>query len=166
MKTSVNSEEFTKRIGSAGSFSEAFSFSDSDLNAIAGLAASYYSEGKLDGSLKLLRGLVHLHPERGEYWSGLGATLTRLERYEEAVPVLSVALTLDAKDAASLVNRAECFLALAENEKAAGDLDKAIALDPKGVDPAANRARQLAFGMKEFFEQCVESGLDTAEVEE
>jgi tetratricopeptide (TPR) repeat protein len=166
MKTSVNMDEFVKRIGSAGSLSDAFNFSDTDLNAIAGLAASYYSEGKLEGSLKLWQGLIHLRPERAEYWSALGATLTRLERYEEGVPVLSVALSFDAQDSAALVNRGECFLGLANNESAASDLEKAIALDPKGSDPAANRARQIAFGMKEFFEQCMESGLDTAEVEE
>ena len=155
-----------KRIGTASSLSDAFNISDADLNAIAGLAASYYSEGKLEASLKLLQGLVHLRPERGEYWSALGATLTRLERYEEAVPVLSVALSFDTKDMAALVNRAECFLALAQSESAASDLDKAMTLDSKGSNPAANRARQIAFGMKEFFEQCMESGLDTAEVEE
>jgi hypothetical protein len=36
---------------------------------------------------------------------------------------------------------------------------------PKKQDPAAKRARQLAFGMAEFFELCALARLDSAEIE-
>ncbi len=130
------------------------------------MAAALYREDRLDEARTLFQGLVGLYPDRAEYWSALGAVLTRMERHEEAIPVLSVALQLNPEDTAALVNRGECFIALGQAEAAARDLERAIELDPGETDPASNRARQLAYGLYEFFDTIREAGLDTVEVEE
>jgi tetratricopeptide (TPR) repeat protein len=162
----LSTDQFVKKLQEKTSFSEALGLTSDDLNQIAGLAAAFYQENKLESAQKLLEGLIALKPERAEYWSAFGAVLTRLEKHEEAVPALSAALKLNSKDTAALVNRGECYLALADNEKAAADFKEAIQLDPKQQDPASNRARQIAYGMSLFFEECHEAGLDTVEVDE
>lgn len=162
----LSTDQFAKRLQEKASFHEALGLTDDDLNQIAGLVAAFYQENKLESAQKLLEGLIALKPERAEYWSALGAVLTRLEKHQEALPALSAALKLNSKDSAALVNRGECYLALADNEKAAADFKEAIQLDPKQQDPASNRARQIAYGMSLFFEECHEAGLDTVEVDE
>jgi tetratricopeptide (TPR) repeat protein len=164
MSTNGNLETFVDRIAKGDSMSDALEFTEQDLNNIAGMAVALYKEGKVENSLRLLEGLRCLRPDKAEYWSASGAALTRLERYEEAIPVLSVALKMNPRDIASLVNRGEAYIATAENEKAAKDLEAAIDLDPQEQDPAANRARQIAFAMYTFFEVCSLEALDTAQV--
>jgi hypothetical protein len=39
-------------------------------------------------------------------------------------------------------------------------------LDPQGKDPASNRARQLAYGMYSFFDECHKAELDTLVIDE
>lgn len=166
MSTNGKAETFVDRVAKGDSMSDALEFTEQDLSNIAGMAVALYQDGKVENALRLLEGLRCLRPDKAEYWSASGAALTRLERYEEALPILSVALKMNASDTASLVNRAECYLALADNEMAAKDLEAAIDLDPQEQDPAANRARQLAFAMYTFFEVCSLEALDTAEVTE
>ncbi|MCI0611995.1 tetratricopeptide repeat protein [bacterium] len=163
---SVLSIDFLERLQSSVSFSEALGLSESDLDQIAVLAAALYAENKLESSLIVLEGLTNLCPEKAEYWISLGAVLTRMERHEQAIPVLTLALRMNPRDTAALVNRGECYIALANNEKAAADLQKAIELDPKQQDVASNRARQLAYAMYSFFHQCVDEGLDEVEIDD
>jgi tetratricopeptide (TPR) repeat protein len=159
-------ETFVDHVAKGDSLSDALEMTEQDLNNIAGMAAALYKDGKVENALRLLEGLRCLRPDKAEYWSASGAALVRLERYQEALPILSVALKMNGKDIATLVNRGECYLALADNEKAAKDLEAAIDLDPQEKDPAANRARQLVFAMYTFFEVCSLEALDTAEVTE
>lgn len=166
MSTNGKTETFVDRVAKGDSMSDALNFTEQDLSNIAGMAVALYEDGKVENALRLLEGLRCLRPDKAEYWSACGAVLTRLERYEEAVSIISVALKMNPKDIASLVNRGECYIALAENEKAARDLEAAMDLDPQEKDPAANRARQLAFAMYTFFEVCSLEALDSAEVTE
>ncbi len=132
---------------------------------IAQLVAVLYREGRLVSAVRLLRGLTSLRPENGAYWSALGGVLTRMERYEEALPILSLAIHLRPRDIAAYVNRAECHLALGHVRAAAADLDRAMALDPDGHHPDAHRARCMAFSAYRFFEAAHQAGLDTIPVE-
>lgn len=136
------------------------------LDTVEQLATALYAEGQLESALKLFKGLLILRPDRADSWSAVGAVLTRMEQYEEAIPYLSAALELDKEHTAALVNRAECYLALGQAEEAARDLDRAIELDPREEDPASHRARQLVWAMAQFFEEAHREGLDTAEVVE
>lgn len=157
---------FLKVLESGGSLDAALGMNDEHLAAIAGLATAFYNEGKLESALKLMEGLTGLRPENGDYWSALGAILTRMEQHDQGIPALSLALHFNPKDTAALVNRGECYIGLGDVDHAADDFEAAMLLDPKQQDPAANRARQLAYGFTEFFVQCQEAGLDTVEVED
>ena len=136
-----------------------------DERTIAQLVAVLYREGRLTSAVRLLRGLTALRPENGAYWSALGGVLTRMERYEEALPVLSLAIHLRPEDIAAYVNRAECRIALGHVRAAAADLHRAMALDPNGRHPDAQRARRMAYGVYRFFETAHRAGLDTIPVE-
>lgn len=155
-----------ERLSAGDPLPQALGFSEEDVRQIETLAVLLYQEGKLESALRLLQGLVSLHVDRAAYWSALGAVLTRMERHEEAIPVLTLALRMDPNDTAALVNRGECYIALGRAEEAGADLERAIELDPKETDPASNRARQLAYGLYQMFDQAREEGLDTVEVEE
>jgi Flp pilus assembly protein TadD len=145
---------------------EAVGLTQKDVDDIAALAAALYQEDRVESAFKLFQGLTCLQPERGEFWSALGTALTRMGRHEQAIPALTIALQLNSKDTAAFVNRAECYIALADNEHSSDDLRKAMELDPQEKDPASNRARQLAYGMNSFFEKCQNEDLDKIEVDE
>jgi len=162
----TDKESLTAELKKKSSLVEALGLSTKDVNGIAALAAALYQEDRIESAVRILHGLTCLQPERAEFWSALGGVLTRMEKYEQAIPVLTVAVHLNPKDAAALVNRGECYIALADNEKSAADLRKAIELDPQEKDPAGNRARQLAYGMHTFFEECQKEELDSVEVED
>lgn len=157
-------DSFLKNLQTKHSLTEALELTTADENLIAAFAVKFFKDGKLESSLKLLQGLTALCPEKSQYWTALGAVLTRLERYEQAIPVLSAALRISTNNIAALVNRGECYIAIAENEKAAADLHRAIDLDPRKQDEASNRARQIVFGMSTFFKKCIDEGLDTLEI--
>lgn len=120
---------------------------DATRRRLVTLASALYLEGRLEDALRIFRGLVELFPHRAELWSALGTVLTRRGRHSDAVTVLDRALRLTPSDTAAMVNRAECLLALGRVADAAADLARAIATDPRAIDPAANRARQIAFDL-------------------
>jgi predicted Zn-dependent protease len=141
-------------------FAQALGFSEADLEKIAGLAAALCEEGRWESALKLWAGLVSLQPGRAEFWSALGATLTRMGRHEEAIPVLTLALRMDPTDTAALVNRGECYIATAQIEAAVADLEAVIRRDMTETDPVAHRTRQLVYALREFLERARSAGLD------
>jgi len=143
--------EYLKAVAHGVPLAQALGFSEADVQKIAGLAAALCQAGRWEAALKLWAGLVSLHPERAEFWSALGSTLTRMGRHEEALPVLTLALRMDPTDTAALVNRAECYIATAQVEAAVADLEQAIGQDLAETDPAADRARQLVYALHEFF---------------
>ncbi len=147
-----------KAIAHGVPFAQALGFSEADVQKIAGLAAGLCQAGRWESALKLWAGLVSLQPERAEFWSALGSTLTRMGRHEEAIPVLTFALRMDPTDTAALVNRAECYIATAQVEAAVADLEQVIRQDMTETDPVADRARQLVYALYEFFRRVHPSG--------
>jgi tetratricopeptide (TPR) repeat protein len=160
----LSMDSFLKNLEMKHSLSEALQLTTADEDQIAALAVKFFKDGKLESSLKLMQGLTSLYPEKSQYWTALGAVLTRLERYEQAIAVLAFALQIDGNDVAALVNRGECYIAMAENEKAAADFKRAIELDPRQQNQASNRARQIVFGLATFFQECINEGLDEVEI--
>ncbi|MCS7312322.1 MAG: tetratricopeptide repeat protein [Acidobacteria bacterium] len=150
--------EYLKAITHGVPLAQALGFSEADVQKIAGLAAALCQTGRWAAALKLWGGLVSLQPERAEFWSALGSTLTRMGRHEEAIPVLTLTLRMDPTDTAALVNRAECYIATAQLEAAVADLERAIRQDMAETDPVADRARQLVYALHEFFRRAHLSG--------
>lgn len=66
-------------------------------------------------------------------------------------------------DASSLTNRGEILLKPGRFHDAAEDLKKAIALDPRKKDPAANRARLLIGVVRDAMELSREKGIAALE---
>jgi Flp pilus assembly protein TadD len=159
-------QSLTAEMKTKASLIEAFGLSNKELDGIATLAVALCNEDRLEAAVRIFHGLTCLQPDRAEYWSALGGVLTRMEKYQQSIPVLTVALHLNSKDISALVNRAEGYIAITENEKAANDLRAAMELDPQEKDPASNRARQLAYGMSVFFEECQKEQLDTLIIDE
>ncbi len=117
---------------------------------IATLAAAFYAANRLEEAQLLFDGLCRLHNDDARYHNALGAVWLRLQKPEEALCELNRALQLDDASIEAWVNRAETYLVLQHFDKAAADLRHAIALDPGKNSPAANRARQFAWGMQQL----------------
>jgi tetratricopeptide (TPR) repeat protein len=81
----------------------ALGFTPEALDTIEQLATALYAEGQLESALKLFQGLLVLRPDQADAWSAVGAVLTRMEQYEEALPYLSAALALDPDHTPALV---------------------------------------------------------------
>lgn len=117
---------------------------------IATLAAAFYAANRLEEARLLFEDLCRLEGQDARYHNALGAVWLRLQRPAEALSELNRALQLDDANIEARVNRAETFLVLKQFDDAAADLRHAIALDPGRNSPAANRARQFAWGMHQL----------------
>jgi tetratricopeptide (TPR) repeat protein len=117
---------------------------------IATLAAAFYAANRLEEAKLLFEDLCRLEGQDARYHNALGAVWLRLKRPAEALAELNRALQLDDASVEARVNRAETFLVLRQFDDAAADLRIAISLDPGRHSPAANRARQFAWGMHQL----------------
>ncbi|MBL8152452.1 MAG: tetratricopeptide repeat protein [Blastocatellia bacterium] len=126
---------------------------DEEINAILGIGALMYQQGRWVEAEDLFRGAAMLNRKNAMAHSALGTVLTAAGKYDEALDALSEALKLDPTDIAALVNRAEVFLKLTMFQEASDDLKKAIELDPNQTNPAANRARAIVVGMSELIKE-------------
>ncbi len=119
------------------------------------LGMALYHEGRVEAALSIFSGLTALRPERPDYWTALGAVLVRLERYDEARPVLKLACRMNPEDIAAWVGLGECELGLGSVEAAAQAFESALELDPEGQTDAGRRAQALVHGLSRFFEGLV-----------
>jgi tetratricopeptide (TPR) repeat protein len=122
---------------------------------IATLAAAFYAADRLEEARVLFEGLCGIAGGDARYHNALGAVLLRQKRSGEALAALDRALKLDEANLEAWVNRAEAHLLRGQYQEAAADMRRAIALDPGKTSPAANRARQMAWGMHQL---CVAAG--------
>lgn len=106
-------------------------------------AVTHYTEGRLDESEVLLRGLSTLDPNDARPWKLLGAVMLLKHRDSDAVDAYRRALQLDPEDPYSLVGLAELRLNALQFGEAVALLSKLFAMDPDGKHPAANRGREL-----------------------
>jgi type III secretion system low calcium response chaperone LcrH/SycD len=111
---------------------------------IAEYGYGLYQEGKFHDARTVFEGLVLCNPYDAYFHNMLGAVYQQLDLEDEAHEAYSIAIDLDEENLHALVNRGELLLKNGEFDKALDDLDKAIALDPDGTNPAALRARALA----------------------
>jgi tetratricopeptide (TPR) repeat protein len=123
--------------------------SEQEFRALGQMGAMYYRQGVLNKAQAIFEGMVEMDPSSAAAHSALGALLTRVERFEDAMRHLDRAVELDPRQIAPYVNRAEIFIKQGRAEAAVANLKEAIALDPQEKDPAANRARAMALGIAE-----------------
>ena len=108
--------------------------------------------GRLDEAEKIFQGLIVLDHRNAYFHAGMGAVHQQKKKPVEAILEYSTALTTDAKDITSLVNRGEIYLRHKNYRKAAEDFRSAILLDMSGRNLWANRARSLVIAIKRSME--------------
>lgn len=110
---------------------------------IAEQAYLKFKGGRLDEAKVMFRGLCMMDHRVAYFHTGLGAIHQKEQQYFDALAEYTVAIELDPEDITAYANRGETYYLMGLWEKPLEDLDKAVALDPKGKDPWANRARFL-----------------------
>lgn len=116
------------------------------------IGAMYYNRGDLAKARTVFEGLVAMDPLSSDAHAALGALLTRTIENDLALMHLNRALELNDKEIAAYVNRAEIKLRKQQGEAAVEDLKRAIELDPRQKNPAANRARAMVMGIHDALE--------------
>ena len=116
------------------------------------IGAMYYNRGDLAKARTVFEGLVAMDPSSSDAHAALGALLTRTIENDLALEHLNKAIELNETEIAAYVNRAEIKLRQKQGEAAVADLKRAIALDPRQKNSAANRARAMVMGIHDALE--------------
>lgn len=136
-------KEADKLLAGDLSWADLSKYTPERLMQIAELGFNQFKIGQYDSSERLFKGLTVIDPDNYYFHQMLGATFQRKDKYPEAILEYSVAADLNPNDLVSITNRGEVYFKLGIFEMAGLDFEKAIALDPKGEDKWANRARML-----------------------
>ncbi len=110
---------------------------------IAERAYLKFKSQRLQEAETLFKGLSVIDHKTAYYHTALGAIYQKQEKFIDALAEYTVAIELDPEDITAFVNRGEIYYLLGMEEEPVQDFDRAMALDPKGKDPWANRARFL-----------------------
>jgi tetratricopeptide (TPR) repeat protein len=127
-----------------------FGLGKAELDAIEVLGFQLYEQGRTREADAIFEGLILLNDRMYQGYAGRGALALAEERLEEALTWLTQAAERNEGDPTVHANLGETLLRLGRFEEAAGQLEKALALDPEENDPAANRARAILAGMREI----------------
>ena len=142
----------TKEAGQV-SLSQLFGLANQEMEALALLGFQLYEQGKAADAESIFNGLIALDSQLYYGYAGLGALSLAQEKLDEALRWLARAAELNPKDPTVHANLGEAFLRRAKFEEAAGEFQKALALDPAAGDPGANRARAMLDGMRLMCQQ-------------
>lgn len=124
-------------------WAELFNFTPQMLYQMAEFGYTQFKVGRYEDAERVFKVLTVLDWNNHYYHSMMGTILQRQKRYGEAIAEYSQAIELDAEDIVSRTNRGEIFLQHNLLDEAQGDFEKVVALDPKGENKWANRARML-----------------------
>jgi tetratricopeptide (TPR) repeat protein len=111
-----------------------------------------YEQGDYESARFIFEELSEKDPAEAYYRTALGAIFLAEDELEAALENFNLALTLNPKDSAALVNRGEVHLRLGNIVEAAQDFARAVDLDPENKDPLTMRARLLAAAALETVE--------------
>jgi Flp pilus assembly protein TadD len=111
-----------------------------------------YEQGDYESARLIFEELSEKDPAEAYYRTALGAIFLAEDELEAALDNFNLALTLNPKDSAALVNRGEVHLRLGNIVEAAQDFARAVDLDPENKDPLTMRARLLAAAALETVE--------------
>ncbi len=123
-----------------------------ELNAIEVLGFELYQQGRTEEARTIFDGLIALDERMYQGYAGKGALALAEENLDEAANWLMQALERSSSDPTVHANLGETLLRLGRFDQAAAELGKALALDPEGKHPGANRARAILAGMKSIME--------------
>ena len=104
---------------------------------------NFFQQGRLQEASRIFEGLAVIDTHNPYIHGILGSIYQKQKKYDLALIRYDNALALYPDDIEVLVNRGEIHLTQGNFHQAAQDLKRAIDLDPRKKDPAANRARLL-----------------------
>jgi tetratricopeptide (TPR) repeat protein len=110
-----------------------------DAGKLAALGAMLWVQGYDNAAAHVLGASIEKEPRDFLTWNNLGAVLNRLDKSDQAIPLLRHAVALNAKSALPLHNLGIAFGQVGARDSATIYLDRAIALD--GLSLEANLAR-------------------------
>ncbi len=94
----------------------------------------HFESGVLERARSCFERSLELAPDRASVLGNLGATLFRLQRWQEAVPVLRRTTEVDPHYAQAWISLGLCHEALARWSEAADVLERGLALEPEQAD--------------------------------
>jgi tetratricopeptide (TPR) repeat protein len=119
------------------------------LDSIAALGFNLYQQGRMAEAEAIFEGLILVDDSFYGY-AGMGALeLTKdPPRLDRAATNLRRAIELNPADPTVHANLGEALLRQGKFQDAAAEFERALDLDPHGVDAGANRARAIISGME------------------
>lgn len=121
---------------------------------IAEQAYLKFKANRLKEAKTLFKGLCWLDHSVAYFHTALGAIYQKEQNYFDALAEYTAAIELDPNDITAYVNRGEVYYLVGLDDQPIEDLDQAIALDPEGKDPWANRARFLKKKILQELAEC------------
>ncbi|MFB3921569.1 MAG: sulfatase-like hydrolase/transferase [Terriglobia bacterium] len=121
-------------------FALALQLNPRDFMARLALAKVYWRLNRLPQAAEEQLRVLQDHPNLAEAHADYGVTLVRLQRYSEALPVFSKAISLGYQEATGYNFMANALMAEGRADEAVRAYEKAIALDPKYPTPMVNLA--------------------------
>lgn len=113
------------------------------IEAIIKVATEYYADGDLEGSHRMLQGLVHVGLGDARPYKLLGCIYFRQERHTAAIQQYQRAAELDGDDLYVWVALAELYLITLQLSRCIEALRTIAKLDPDARHPASARAKNL-----------------------
>ncbi len=117
---------------SAKEWQEALKLSPGNPNIETGLATALFQSSDLQGARALFQDLLKREPDSAELNYMLGDTVLRLQRPEEAIPLLRRAIASDPHLLAAHGSLARAYLQLGQAERAIPHLKATLSLDEDG----------------------------------
>ena len=145
----VPSSTFQKVLRGEASLNEYIGLEPSELTAAATLAANLYEQGRTAEARAIFEGLMALDRRLYLGYAGLGVIELIEGNLELALGNLTRAAELNPDDATVQSNLGQVLLKCSEFARARRCFERAIALDPRGHDPGANRARAIIQGLRQ-----------------
>jgi len=145
-------DKFFALLEDRASLAELRGFKKEQLYMLAEAGHVKLKHGRLDEAEKIFQALIILDHRNPYFHAAMGAVHQKRFKPVEAIFEYTVALSIDAKDITSFVNRGEVYLRHKNYRKAAEDFRSAILLDMSGRNLWANRARSLVIAIKRSME--------------
>lgn len=135
--------EFDQALAGETGWAAALGIPDGILEVFAVMGSQYYEQGLMDDARTMFEAVVTMDGRSHLGHAGLGALELREGNAEAARGHLERAYGCYATDVVVCGNLGEALVLLGDTGAAARYLTEAVALDPEGVNPYANRARGI-----------------------
>ena len=137
---------------SSGGGSSGISGSESSTDSALLLAtqgATYYRQGDMNQSLRLLNKSLSIDPYSVRAWMIKGDVLSAMGRYDEAVIAYSQVFRIDPSDGSASAKKGDALMNAGEYQEAIISYDRALTMDPgqPGVQSNRSLAQQLDSGV-------------------